>query len=61
MSLSTIPKHGLIRYIGERDAERRQVDVDLNDDELARVRDEIITDPAETSEIGNSTKDPPKE
>lgn len=36
------PRHGLIRYIGERDTERRQVDVDLNDDELARVREEII-------------------
>ena len=36
------PKHGLIRYIGERDAKRRQVKVDLNDDELARVRKEII-------------------
>ena len=36
------PKHGLIRYIGERDAERRQVKVDLNDDDLARVRGEII-------------------
>ena len=36
------PKHGLIRYIGENDAERRQVKVDLNDDDLAKVREEII-------------------
>ena len=36
------PQHGLIRYIGERDAERRQVEVALNDDELARVREEIV-------------------
>ena len=36
------PQHGLIRYIGERDAARRQVVVALNDDELTRVREEIV-------------------
>ena len=36
------PQHGLIRYIGERDPERRQVEVDLSEQELARVRSEVV-------------------
>ena len=36
------PQHGLIRYIGERDEQRRQLDVDLTDAQLAQVREEII-------------------
>ena len=36
------PQHGLIRYIGERDAQRRQLDVGLTDRQLSDVRDEIV-------------------
>ena len=36
------PRHGLIRYIGERDAALRQVDVALNEQELAGVRSKVI-------------------
>ena len=36
------PEHGLIRYIGERKREKRQVEVNLDDAELARVRDVIV-------------------
>ena len=36
------PQHGLIRYLGERNADLRQLEVDLNEEELARVRDEVI-------------------
>lgn len=36
------PQHGLIRYIGERSAEHRQVEVQLTDDRLTQIRDEII-------------------
>lgn len=36
------PQHGLIRYIGERRAEHRQVEVELTEDRLTQVRDEII-------------------
>lgn len=36
------PQQGLIRYIGERNAELRQVEVDLDDAELARVRQEVV-------------------
>ena len=35
------PQHGLIRYIGERDPHRRQVEVDLDQDHLDEVRREI--------------------
>ena len=36
------PEHGLIRYIGERKREKRQVEVNLDAAELARVRDVIV-------------------
>ena len=36
------PQHGLIRYIGERNDDLRQIEVDLNEEELSRVRDEVI-------------------
>ena len=36
------PQHGLIRYVGERDVQRRQLNVDLTDEQLAQVREEII-------------------
>lgn len=36
------PQHGLIRYIGERSAKHRQVEVQLTDDRLTQVRREII-------------------
>ena len=36
------PQHGLIRYIGERDPKRRQVEVDLSERELTRVRSEVV-------------------
>ena len=36
------PKHGLIRYIGERDPELLQYEVDLSDEKLAGVREEIV-------------------
>ena len=36
------PQHGLIRYVGERDEQRRQMEVDLTDQQLAGVRDEIV-------------------
>ncbi|MXZ76012.1 MAG: ATP-dependent helicase [Gemmatimonadetes bacterium] len=35
------PYHGLVRYIGERDSDRRQVEVGLGEEELERVRIEI--------------------
>ena len=36
------PRHGLIRYIGERAPGRRQVEVSLSDARLAEVREEIV-------------------
>ncbi len=36
------PQRGLIRYIGERNDDLRQVEVVLNDEELSRVRSEVI-------------------
>lgn len=36
------PKNGLVRYIGERDPTRRQMEVDLDDPQLANVRKEIV-------------------
>ena len=36
------PQHGLIRYIGERNREKRQAEVNLDDAELARVREVIV-------------------
>lgn len=36
------PRRGLIRYIGERNEERRQVAVDLADRELAEVREKVV-------------------
>lgn len=36
------PQHGMIRYIGERDSSRQQVEVDLDAQQLAEVREEII-------------------
>ena len=36
------PQHGLIRYIGERSDDLRQVEVDLNEEQLSRVRNEVI-------------------
>ena len=36
------PQRGLIRYIGERDHARRQMEVNLNDEELVRIRAAVI-------------------
>lgn len=36
------PRHGLIRYIGERDPDLVQYEVDLSDERLAGVRQEIV-------------------
>ena len=36
------PEHGLIRYIGERDRDRRQVEVALDETRLEEVRGEIV-------------------
>jgi len=36
------PQQGLVRYIGERDPARSQTVVELSDEELARVREEVI-------------------
>lgn len=36
------PQHGMIRYIGQRDPSLRQIDVDLDDRQLVKVREEIV-------------------
>lgn len=36
------PQQGMIRYIGERDRGRQQEEVDLDDQQLAEVREELI-------------------
>ena len=36
------PHHGLVRYIGERDPSRRQMEINLDDRQLVKVRNEII-------------------
>lgn len=36
------PQHGLVRYIGEPDAAKAEVAVDLTDDQLANVRNQLI-------------------
>ena len=36
------PQHGLVRYIGERDPSRRQLEINLDDEQLLIVRKELI-------------------
>ena len=36
------PQHGLVRYIGERDPLRRQMEVNLDEGRLLEVRQEIV-------------------
>lgn len=36
------PQHGLIRYIGERNRDKRQTEVNLKDDDLSRIKEVIV-------------------
>ena len=40
--LEFVPQHGFVRYIGERDPARRQMEVNLDDRQLVNVRREIV-------------------